>query len=77
MPKHTFPKNIYSFFEATVDTTQNMIFVRNNWIKKSSFDFYNSNFDSFNAKNIAIWLSSKGDFCYRTNPWSNSIHSRA
>lgn len=72
MLKHTFPKNIYSLFEATVDTTQNMIFNRNNWIK---FGSYNLCFNSLNSKNIAIWLSSRGDFCYRTKPWSTSIHT--
>lgn len=75
MIKRTFSQNVYSFFQATVDTVQNFIFFRNNWIKVPSFGFHNSCFDSLNSKNIAIWLSSRGEFCYRTDPWSVNIHT--
>lgn len=72
MIKHIFNKNVYSFFQVTADFSQNMIFQRNNWRKVQPL--FNTPSTNLNNLNVAIWLSSKGEFCYRTTPYSN-IHT--
>ena len=71
-------KNVYSYFQATVDTSKNMIFKRNNWLEVSPFSNNQLCFNNLNSKNIAVWLSSRGEFCYRTSLWSviHTIHFR-
>lgn len=66
---HIFNKNVYSFFQETGDIYQGIDYTKNNMLQK------NSHLEALNSLGVTIWISSKGEFCYRTSSNLNITHT--
>lgn len=75
MTIHSSDQNVYSFFEPKIDISKNMFFERNNWLKTPPLNtVLNQNLNNLAYLGVSIWLSSKGEFCYRTTS-NSTIHT--